>query len=136
MPDQAVHVKGLRELERAFKLADKAEAKMLRTTLKEAGEPVKRAAEGKALSRIRNIKGAGTKVDWSAMRVGSRRSAVYVAPKQKGRAGRTNRGVRRENLKDLLLDRAMIPALDERREEVVRNLEHMLDTVGSRWERS
>ncbi len=136
MPDQAVHVKGLRELERAFKLADKAEAKMLRTTLKEAAEPVKRAAQGKAIARIRNIKGSGTKVDWSGMRVGSKRSMVYVAPKQKGRASRTNPSLRRPQFKDLLLDRAMIPALDENREEVVRNVEHMLDTVGSRWERA
>ncbi len=136
MPDQAVHVKGLRELERAFKLADKAEAKMLRTTLKEAGEPVKRLAEGKAAAKIRRIHTEGAKVDWAQMRLGVRRSAVYLAPKQKGRASRSNRALRRPNLKDLLLDRAMIPALDERREEVVRNVEHMLDTVGSRWERA
>ncbi len=131
MPDLAIHVKGLRELERAFKLADKAEAKMLRTTLKEAADPVRRLAEGKAVSRIRNLDGK-----WSQFRIGSRRSAVYLAPKQKGRASRDNRALRRPNLKDLLLDRAMIPALDERREEVVHNLEHMLDTVGSRWERA
>ncbi len=136
MADQAIHVRGLRELERAFKLADKAEYKALRTTLKESAEPVKRLAEGKAVARIRNIKGAGTKVDWSQMRLGVRRSAVYLAPKQKGRASRGNRALRRPNLKDLLLDRAMIPALDERREEVVHNLERMLDTVGSRWERA
>lgn len=136
MPDQAVHVKGLRELERAFKLADKTEYKALRATLKESADPVKRLAEGKAVARIRNIHTEGTKIDWAQMRVGQRRSMVYVAPKQRGRASRANRVIRRPNLKDLLLDRAMIPALDERREEIVGNLEHMLDTVGSRWERA
>jgi hypothetical protein len=129
--DQTVHIRGLAGLQRAFKLANKEEAKLLRATLVETAQPVKRAAEGKAVSKIRNIGGP-----WSQMRVGAARSVVYLAPKQKGRASRGNASLRRPNLKDLLLDRAMIPALDEHREEVVVGVEHMLDTVGSRWERA
>ncbi len=134
MAEQTVKIEGLKGLERAFKLADKAEYKALRVTLKEAAQPVKRAAEGKAIGRIRNMKGSGTRVDWSQMRVGQARSVVYIVPKQKGRASRGNRALRRPNLKDLLLDRAMIPALDEHREDVVRGVEHMLETVGKKWE--
>ncbi len=130
MPEQSVHIKGLAQLERAFRVADATEAKLFRATLKEAAEPVRRLAEGKAVSRIRNLDGK-----WSQFRVGSRRSLVYLAPKQKGRASRANRALRRPNLKDLLLDRAMIPALDERREEIVHSVDEMLVVVGKRWGR-
>ncbi len=131
MPEQTIKITGLNGLQRAFSRADKEEAKLLRATLKATAEPVKRAAEGKAVSRIRNIGGP-----WSQMRIGQARSVVYLAPKQKGRASRGNASLRRPNLKDLLLDRAMIPALDEHREEVVQGVERMLGTVGSRWERA
>ena len=127
MADTTIKVTGLNGLERAFKRADKDEAKLLRATLKATAEPVRRAAEGKAVSRIRNIGGP-----WSGMRIGQARSVVYVAPKKRSR----NAQLRRPNLKDLLLDRAMIPALEEHREEVVQGVERMLDTVGSRWERA
>lgn len=129
MTNQVIHVSGLRELERAFKVADREEAKLLRATLKETAQPVKRAAEGKAMSRIRNMDGK-----WSQMRLGYVRNLVYLVPKQKGRQSRANRALRRPNLKDLLLDRAMIPAREEQEPQVIRGIEQMLDTVGRKWE--
>jgi hypothetical protein len=129
--EQVVKVHGLKELQRAFGKADKDEAKALRATMKEVAQPVKRAAEGKALAKVRNMPGSPK---WSTMRLGYARSIVYMVPKQKGTHGRGP--LMRPNLKDLLLDRAMIPALDENREQVVRGVEHMLETVGKRWERA
>ena len=130
MPEDAVHVRGLRELERAFKLANREEAKLLRVELKAAGQPVQQLAEGMALSRITRMTGP-----WSQMRIGQRRSVVYIVPKQKGRRSRQNPSLRRPNLKALLLDRAMIPALNARKDEVEHRLKRMLGTVGNRWER-
>jgi len=127
---EAVRVRGIRELERAFRLADKSEQKLLRQELKTAAVPVQRAAEGMALGRIRKMSPA-----WAAMRIGQKRSVVYIVPKQKGRRSRQNRNLRRPNLKTLLLDRAMIPALNSRKDDVVRGLEHMLASVGNQWER-
>lgn len=129
--DSVIRIHGLRELERAFRVADREEAKLLRATLKQTAAPVKRAAEGKAVSRIRNIGGR-----WSKMRIGFAGQVVYLAPKERGRASRANRQIRRPNLKDLLLDRAMIPALAENESEVVRGIETMLNTVGRKWEQA
>lgn len=131
MADSAIHVRGLRELERAFKLADREEQKQLRATLKETAAPVKRAAEGKAIGRIRNMPKSPK---WAVMRIGLAKNVVYMVPKQKGSHGRGP--TRRSNLKDLLLDRAMIPARVEQEANVVRGIEQMLDTVGQKWEQA
>lgn len=130
MPESAVHVRGLKELERAFRLADKSEQKLLRQELKAAAVPVQRAAEGMALGRIRKMDPT-----WAQMRIGQKRSVVYIVPKQKGRRSKANPRLRRPNLKTLLLDRAMIPALNSRKDDVIRSLEHMLAVVGNQWER-
>lgn len=127
----AVHIRGLRELERAFRLADREEAKLLRAELIGAAEPVKQLAESQALGSIHRMTPA-----WAATRVGQKRALVYIVPKQRGRASRKNPRLRRPNLKALLLDRALIPALDARRDEVIRRLEHVLAVVGQRWEKA
>lgn len=131
MADPAIKVQGLRELERAFRKTDKEEAKLLRKSLKETALPVKRAAEGKALAKIRNM---GRSRKWATMRLGVSKSVVYMVPRQKGTHGRGP--LRRPNLKDLLLDRAMIPALEEHEGEVIRGVERVLDTAGARWEKT
>lgn len=125
----AVHVRGLADLQRAFVLADREEAKLLRRELLVSAAPVQQLAQGKALGEIRKMT-----FPWAQMRVGQAKAVVYIVPKRKGTHGRGSG--RRPNLKTLLLDRALIPALDARKGEVIERLEQVLATVGDRWEKA
>lgn len=125
-----VHVRGLRELEKAFKLAGPAANRELRRALREVGEPIAHDAEDLAKANIRNI---GDK--WARMRVGVTQRVVYVAPRERGRASRANRALRRPNLFDLMMGRSMEPALERNLPFVEANVEHALGTVGREWER-
>lgn len=127
MPAPAVQVKGLRDLQRAFKLADATARRELRDALKEIGEPIARDAEALAVAKIRRIGKA-----WPQMRVGVTQSLVYVAPKQRG--SKQNRALRRPNLFDLLMGRAMEPALDQNIAGVDAAVGRALDRVGTSWE--
>lgn len=123
--EKTMRVDGLRDLHRAFAAADKTLNSELRSSLRGVAEPVRRGAEQLSLRQIRNI---GPR--WSRMRVGVTQTSVYVAPVERGRKSAT----RRPNLADLLMDRAMQPALDANQEDVVVRFEEMLDTVGKVWE--
>ena len=121
----AVRVKNLKELNRAFARADRYVKREWRDTLKEAAEPVRRTAEIRAARNIRNI-GPW----WSQMRVGVSSTAVYVAPFQRGTRVAA---LRRRNLADLLMNRAMQPALDDNHERVYQRVNEMLDRMGHDW---
>jgi len=123
---EAIHVQGLRELQKAFKAADNAEAVELRKALREAAEPVRADAERLASQNIPRIG-----VPWSRMRVGVTLTSVYVAPR--ARSGRIA-GRKRPNLAGLLLGRAMEPALEQNHEQVVHRVDEALLTVGRVWE--
>lgn len=124
----AVVVEGLRDLQRAFKVADETLARELTKSLKELAEPVRADAEKLAVIGIRRIT-----LPWATMRVGVTRSSVYIVPRKRGTRLPQRR---RPNLKDLLLDRAMIPALEHNEERVLDGMEDLLDTVGLNWERA
>lgn len=124
-------MRGLQELQRGFRAADKELSRELRTGLSKAAEPVKEDAEQFAATRIRNIG-----PDWSRMRVGVTQRVVYVAPKERGRRSRRILSIRRENLKILLLDRAMDPALDANTGNIERAMETVLGSVGKAWEKA
>jgi hypothetical protein len=126
-----VVVKGLNEMSRAFARADKGLKKDLRSSMKEIADPVRADAERLAGSKIRNM-GAGP---WAGMRVGVTQNLVYVAPKQRGRASRRNDRIRRPNLADLLMDRAMNPALDAHASEIEDAFGDALDGILDRWGR-
>lgn len=117
-----VTVRGLRELQGGFRKYSHELSVELRDELRVVAEPVRSEATVLARANIRNI---GDR--WSQMRTGSSRSLVYVAPKAKGRGGSP-----RANLAPLLLDRAMVPALQNKLPEIYRGLEVMLDRVGVR----
>lgn len=123
MPTSAVKVRGLRDLQRAFRVADKVLQVELRDALRDAAEPVRRDAESLARSSIRNIGEA-----WPQMRVGVTTRVVYVAPKQR------SRGRKRPNLAGLLAGRAMEPALERNRHDVEQRVGRALDVVGAAWE--
>ncbi len=123
MPTGSVKVHGLRELNRTWKAMGKDVQKNARNTLKEVGEPVRQAAEQLALAEIRNI---GDR--WSQMRLGVTTKLVYVAPKARTRGA----GTPRPNLAGLLLQRAMLPAVERNEQNVVAGLERMLDRMADR----
>jgi len=128
----AVRVLGLRDLERAFAKADRRLVGDLKDALEEAAAPVRRDAQTLAGTTIRNLH-AGD--DWSRMRTGVSRSVAYVAPVERGVKGRANQR-RRRNLADLLMGRAMQPALERNQRAVERRFELLLDEVVDVWERA
>jgi hypothetical protein len=121
-----VRVQGLRDLTTAFGNLDKNTSKELRTELRTAAEPVKQDAQ--MLSHtIRRIGPS-----WSQMRVGVTKSTVYVAPKQRSR-NRGNPRFKRRNLATLLLDRALIPALDRNVDNTIRRVDALMQRLGRDW---
>jgi hypothetical protein len=126
MPAGALRVEGLRELNRAFAVADRSLKRELTEALRDVGEPVRADAERLAATSIPRVG-----IAWSRMRVGITTTTVYVAPRSRRRAG-----TRRPNLAGLLLDRALTPALTANVGEVERRFGKMLDTVGKDWERA
>jgi hypothetical protein len=125
----AVDVKGLADLNRAFARADKKLKTEWRKELRTIGEPTRRSAESKAAVKVRRM---DRSPGWAGMRVGITRREVYVAPKKRGQ----KRGLRkRPNLAPLLMERAMIPALEEHQTQIVGDVDKLLATVGREWER-
>lgn len=117
-----VKVEGLRELQRACALSEKEIKLGVRAKLREAAEPVRVAADELASSEIRNLGPA-----WGRMRVGVTTKAVYVAPKS-----RRHGGTARRNLADLLMNRAMEPALTANVGQVEQRLEEAIDDIANR----
>jgi hypothetical protein len=118
----AIHVSGLRELQRDLGRYAKDLKKELSVELKAVAEPVRAAAEQMASANIANIGPT-----WSRMRVGVTSSLVYVAPKSKRRGGSP-----RGNLAGLLSEKAMQPALEENEPVIEAALEAMLDRLGEK----
>jgi hypothetical protein len=128
---KTIKVDGLEALRRAFVAADKEVANDMRDALQEAAAPVRADAQMLAATTIRRIG-----PNWSRMRVGSTRTIVYVAPVERGAKGRGNQRYRRRNFKDLLLRRALEPALERNVDKVVRRVDAMLADVAKVWERT
>ena len=127
---EAVRVEGLRELERAFKLYGRGLERGVREALETAAEPVRTDAQSLAVSSIPRIG-----IPWSRMRIGVTRRTAYIAPNERGK--RTQRDPRRgrPNLRNLLLDRAMEPALERNIRNVEREIGDALDDLGRMWSR-
>jgi hypothetical protein len=98
----------------------------VREALREAGGPVRDHAQSLAQSRIRNATPR-----WTRMKVGSTMSTVYVAPSAR-RAG----GSPRPNYGGLLMRKAMIPAVDEKQDEVIAKFEDALDKIANVFDRA
>lgn len=118
---EVIRVKGLYELQRAFRAAGGDLSKDLRRELRILATPVRVEAQALASREIRNI---GR--NWEGMRTGVSARVVYVAPKMRGTSVAARK---RPNLAPLLLDRAMVPALERNRELVVVGIEQMLDRL-------
>ena len=128
----AVRVIGVDGLMRAFAAADKHVRDDLRDALEEAAAPVRSTAQALASSEIRNVSVGDP---WSRMRTGVYRSVAYVAPVERGTKGRGNQRKRRPRFGDLLMGRAMEPALERNRDQVAARVDDLLDEVANVWER-
>jgi hypothetical protein len=127
-----IRVTGLRELDRAFGKANRALSNDLKDALAEAAAPVRSDAQILAAASIRNV---GQGDPWSRMLVGVRSWVAYVAPVERGVKGRGNARRRRPRFGDLLLGRAMEPALERNIGNVERRFEGLIDEVCDAWER-
>jgi hypothetical protein len=123
-------LRGQHELLASLTHADRALRLGVRRGLRQAAEPVQRSAEELALEKIRRMPRSPK---WARMRVGVTRDFVYVAPRQRGAKGRGHQSARRPNLADLLMDRAMQPALDQHIDEVEARLEELLDRISDEF---
>lgn len=124
----AVTVRGLRELEILFADFGKDAKRELNVELRKIAEPIRADAQSLAVSGIPRI---GPK--WSKMRVGVTRTLVYVAPRQRGvRAGSPRS---RPKFAQLMLDRAMDPALERNRGRVEGDVESLFEHLANDWNR-
>jgi hypothetical protein len=124
-----LRVEGLAELVRAFSLTDKKEQELFRDARRAVAEPVRADAQLLASSSIHHIG-----IPWSQMRVGLTRTSIYVAPRQRGSRGRGRR--HRPNLADLLMNRALQPALDRNIANAEKAFDDMLVDVANFWEKA
>jgi hypothetical protein len=113
-------------VQRALAKADREVRLGFRRGLREVAEPVRRDAEELAGSKIRRMTFSPL---WARMRTGITRKVVYVAPRQRGVKTRGADPRRRPNLAQLLLDRAMEPALDRHEHEIVEAFDRLLDKM-------
>lgn len=116
-----VRVHGLAELNRALKKMGGDLPKETRQALLKAGEPTRIRAESLAHS-------VGHNTDrWSAMRLGSTTRVVYIAPK-----ARRRRGTPRPNFGTMLMEEAMIPALEQTEPGIIVAIDEMLYRLGDK----
>lgn len=126
----AVTVRGLRELELTFQALGKEAKRALNAELRIVAEPIRSDAQTLAASSIPRI---GPK--WSKMRVGVTRTLVYVAPRQRGVKGSGTNARRRPKFADLLLDRAMDPALEKNKPRIEGAVEDLFERLANDWNR-
>lgn len=132
----AVILRGQRELIRAFTAAGKAAGKEIRAELRAVAEPVRHDAESLALSEIPHMAPIVSKsaVPWWRMRVGVTTKSVYVAPVQRGVKGRGDLSRRRPKFADLMMERAMEPALERNQAAAVEAVDAVLSHIAQEWE--
>lgn len=128
MPAGEVRVEGLRELQRAFKAADRTLARDLREGLRNVADPVRATATQLALQNITRIG-----IPWSEMRIGVTSTTVYVAPKRRGTRDPRKR---RPNLALLLLGRSMLPAVEQNQQVIEAGFDRLLDDVENAFGRA
>jgi hypothetical protein len=123
-----LRVDNLHELQAAFAKFEPETRRVFRAGLRQVAEPVQRGAEQLAEQNISRI---GPR--WSKMRIGITRDLVYVAPRQRGTRGRGPAGRRRGQgfanppFSDILMGRAMEPALEQHAADVEARMGLLVD---------
>jgi hypothetical protein len=121
-------VTGLRDVQAAFARADRESRVGLARDFQAVAEPVRREAETLALSRIRRMPHSPA---WARMRTGRTLNVIYVAPRQRGVTTRGPDPRHRPNLANLMMERAMQPALEHNEPQIERATEAILDRVAA-----
>jgi hypothetical protein len=124
----SIEVEGLSEFNTALKEISVTLRRTLREDLRLAAEPVARSAQELAMEHISGMKRQKT-VDWSQMKIGASAGAatlVYIVPKRRRRKG-SRRG--RPNLVNLMLKKAMEPALIKQYETVEHAIERAVNNA-------
>lgn len=111
-------VVGAEELRIAFSAAGTSLNSELRRRIASYAEPVRTDAEAFALARIPTVG-----VPWSRMRKGTAPALVYVAPVQRGTRIRSRR---RPRFGTLLMERAMVPALERNRQSITEKIDGLV----------
>ena len=122
-----IRLKGQKELERSFKQMRKEVLKSIRTDVRKLATPVQRDAQQRALDEIPNIGQA-----WSRLRLGVLVSGVYLAPRERGRRSRAIAELRRPNLVDLMMTRALIPAFEAHQAELMQGFSRIIDDASKK----
>jgi hypothetical protein len=129
-------VSGLSDVQAAFRDAERQLRLAFRGELRHIAEPVARDTEQLAPS---SMSGISRSPRWGKMRIGVTRNLVYVAPREKGLRGRGNvsNARRRANTRfaDLLMGRAMEPALERNTPGIERHFDQLLDRVADGFNR-
>lgn len=121
-----IYVHGFRELSAAFAKVGGDTNREFRASERRIAEPIRRDTETLAHDRIRRMPASPL---WAKMRTGVTRKLVYVAPRQRGARRQGDFRRRRPNLADLLMTRAMEPALEKNAANVEREIAALLDRV-------
>jgi len=124
----AVILKGQRDLIRAFNLAGRETRREIRSALRDVAEPIRADAEQLAAETIPRI---GPR--WSRMRVGVTTRLVYVAARERG-VRKVDDPRARPKLADLLMGRAMEPALERNTERALAATDAALGKISRDWE--
>lgn len=131
MPDNAIRIQGLRELERAFKSYGRGMEKGIREALDAGAEVVRPDAEALAVTAIKR-----SNIDWTRMRTGVSRRVGFVAPVERGSFSKRNlRYRRRQKFTDRMLDNALEPALAKNVPRVAQEFEDALADLARAWSR-
>ena len=109
-PFQVV-VHGAREVEAAFTKLDLSVDPVTGKALRAMAVPVRNEAQELAVTNIGNM---GPGAPWSRLKIGRRRTMVYIAERQK----RQPTGSPRTNLWNLMMGQALIPALQHHEREI------------------
>lgn len=133
----AIRVEGLRDLVRAFQVANREVAKDVRVAIEEAGEPIRQQAQALVRSEISGM--ARSRVPWYSIRTGVERNTIgYIVPQQRGVSGRAGRIAQnkrgRPNLAPLIAEREE-RARDANTDRVVDEFTDALDRVARVWSR-
>ncbi len=125
---QGIQVRGLANVQRALRNAEKDTRLGIRKELREFAEPTRVTVESLAVSEIPNVGLA-----WTRMRVATTQRSIFVVPRARS-TKQQNR--KRPHFSRLMMDRAMQPALDQHEPELVRDFNDMLERVARNFNRS
>jgi hypothetical protein len=120
-----IYITGLREISGAYGKLERETRLGMRAKAREIAAPVQHTAEALAQAKITRI---GRR--WFKMRIGVTRTLIYVAPRQRGVKGRGPDPRRRgQQFANLLMDKAMEPALEQNEAKIEHAVDELLDHV-------